>query len=41
MNDSSGAVFTDALLIQRYVRPEQVKGRRRKPYSYHCRVIYL
>jgi hypothetical protein len=28
-------------LIQRYVRPEQVKGRRRKPYSYHCRVIYL
>jgi hypothetical protein len=28
-------------LIQRYVRPEQVKGRRRKPYSYHRRVIYL
>jgi hypothetical protein len=28
-------------LIQRYVRPEQVKGRRRKPYSYHRCVIYL
>src|SRR4029077_18596758 len=28
-------------LIQRYVRPEQIKGRRRKPYSYHRRVIYL
>jgi hypothetical protein len=28
-------------LIQRYVRPEQVKGRRRKPYSYRRRVIYL
>jgi hypothetical protein len=28
-------------MIERYVRPEQVKGRRRMPYSYHPRVIYL
>jgi hypothetical protein len=28
-------------VIERYVRPEQVKGRRRMPYSYHRRVIYL
>jgi hypothetical protein len=28
-------------LIERYVRPEQAKGRRRKPYSYHRRVVYL
>jgi hypothetical protein len=28
-------------LIERYVRPEQLKGRRRKPYSYRRRVIYL
>jgi hypothetical protein len=28
-------------LIERYVRPEQVQGRRRMPYSYHRRVIYL
>jgi hypothetical protein len=28
-------------LIERYVRPEQIKGRRRMPYSYHRRVIYL
>jgi len=28
-------------LIQRYVRPEQIKGRRRKPYGYRRRVIYL
>lgn len=28
-------------LIERYVRPEQVKGRRRMPYSYHRRTIYL
>jgi hypothetical protein len=28
-------------LIERYVRPEQTKGRRRMPYSYHPRVIYL
>ena len=28
-------------LIERYVRPEQYKGRRRMPYSYHRHVIYL
>lgn len=28
-------------LIERYVRPEQHKGRRRMPYSYHRRTIYL
>lgn len=28
-------------LIERYVRPEQVKGRRRMPYSYHRRTVYL
>lgn len=28
-------------LIERYVRPEQVRGRRRMPYSYHRRTIYL
>jgi len=28
-------------LINRYVRPEQVKTRRRKPYGYRQRVIYL
>lgn len=28
-------------LIERYVRPEQVKGRRRQPYSYHRRIVYL
>jgi hypothetical protein len=28
-------------LIQRYVRPERVKARRRKPYGYRRRVIYL
>jgi hypothetical protein len=28
-------------LIQRYVRPEQVKARRRRPYGYRQRVIYL
>lgn len=28
-------------LIERYVRPEQTKGRRRMPYSYHRRTIYL
>jgi hypothetical protein len=28
-------------LIERYVRPEQTKGRRRMPYSYRRRVIYL
>ena len=28
-------------LIERYVRPEQAQGRRRKPYGYHRRVVYL
>ncbi|HEV2490936.1 MAG TPA: hypothetical protein VGT03_14110 [Candidatus Acidoferrales bacterium] len=28
-------------LIERYVRPEQFKGRRRKPYGFHRRVVYL
>ncbi|HUJ82668.1 MAG TPA: hypothetical protein VLW83_12360 [Candidatus Acidoferrales bacterium] len=28
-------------LIERYIRPEQFKARRRKPYGYHSRVIYL
>ena len=28
-------------LIERYVRPEQFKGRRRKPYGYRRRIIYL
>jgi hypothetical protein len=28
-------------LIHRYVRPEQIKGRRRKPYGYRHRVVYL
>jgi hypothetical protein len=28
-------------LIQRYMRPEQIQARRRKPYGYRHRVIYL
>jgi hypothetical protein len=28
-------------LIERYVRPEQTKGRRRMPYGRHRRVLYL
>lgn len=28
-------------LINRYVRPEQTKGRRRRPYGCRARVIYL
>jgi hypothetical protein len=28
-------------LIERYIRPEQFKARRRKPYSFHHRAIYL
>lgn len=28
-------------LIERYVRPEQFKGRRRKPYGYRSRIVYL
>ena len=28
-------------LIERYVRPEQLRGRRRMPYSYHRRAVFL
>lgn len=28
-------------LIERYVRPEQTKGRRRRPYGFHRRIVYL
>jgi hypothetical protein len=28
-------------LINRYVCPEQTKGRRRKPYGYRSRIVYL
>jgi len=28
-------------LIERYIRPEQLKGGRRKPYGYRRRIIYL
>jgi hypothetical protein len=28
-------------LIERYIRPEQLKARRRRPYSHHQRVVYL
>jgi len=28
-------------LIERYIRPEQFKARRRKPYGFHRRIIYL
>jgi hypothetical protein len=28
-------------LIERYIRPEQLKGRRRKPYGYRRSIIYL
>ena len=28
-------------LVERYVRPEQTRGRRRKPYSHHRGVAYL
>jgi hypothetical protein len=28
-------------LILRYVKPEQTKGRRRKPYGYRRRIVYL
>lgn len=28
-------------LIERYVRPEQFKGRRRKPYGHRSRIVYL
>lgn len=35
------AQMTTENVIERYVRPEQLKGRRRKPYSYRRRTIYL
>lgn len=28
-------------LIERYVKPEQTKGRRRRPYGFHRRIVYL
>jgi hypothetical protein len=37
---SAAEMATDKL-IARYVRPEQLKGRRRKPYGYHQRIVYL
>lgn len=38
---AEAAEFATGQLIERYVRPEQFKGRRRKPYGYRRRVIYL
>ncbi|MGH9776070.1 MAG: hypothetical protein ACRD50_14115 [Candidatus Acidiferrales bacterium] len=35
------AIGATAKLIERYVRPEQHKARRRKPYGYRRRIIYL
>jgi hypothetical protein len=35
------AQMTTENVIERYVRPEQLKGRRRMPYSYRRRTIYL
>ena len=37
----STAMDATQKLIERYIRPEQFKARRRKPYGYHSRVIYL
>jgi hypothetical protein len=37
----STAMEATEKLIERYIRPEQFKARRRKPYSFHRRVIYL
>jgi hypothetical protein len=37
----STAMEATQKLIERYIRPEQFKARRRKPYGYHGRVIYL
>jgi hypothetical protein len=37
----STAMGATEKLIERYIRPEQFKARRRKPYSFHRRVIYL
>jgi hypothetical protein len=28
-------------LIERYIRPEQIQPRRRRPYGYHRRIVYL
>lgn len=28
-------------LIQRYIRPEQIQSRRRRPYGFHRRTVYL
>ncbi len=28
-------------LIERYVKPEQTKGRRRRPFGFHRRIVYL
>jgi hypothetical protein len=36
----STAMEATQKLIERYIRPEQFKARRRKPYGYHSRVIY-
>jgi hypothetical protein len=38
---SAAAQMETEKLIERYVRPEQFKGRRRKPFGYRRRVIYL
>lgn len=37
----STAMEATEKLIERYIRPEQFKARRRKPYGFHRRVIYL
>ena len=40
--DMSGAAEEEfEKLVERYVRPEQHKARRRKPYGYRRRIIYL
>jgi len=36
-----GAQLATEKMIERYVRPEQVQSRRRKPYGYRRRVVYL
>lgn len=38
---AAAAEIQIAHLIERYVRPEQQKARRRKPYGYRRRIIYL
>jgi hypothetical protein len=37
----SAAMEATQKLIERYIRPEQFKARRRKPYGFHRRIIYL